>query len=245
MLAAGFLGLWQLASTNDWVDPELLPPFSDVVIAAARLAVTPLFLDNAATTALRIAVAFLIAAPLSIAFGLFVGERLSFERSVSPVLNFAMAVPQSIFLPIFIFAFGIGFGEKVIYGMTHVVFVVAVTAIAAVKEVPRTYVLAARSFGWGRGNIYLRIYLPAMAPVIVTGLRLGLIFDSVSVLLAEMYASQNGLGVLILRWSESFEMKRSIGATLMISCATILMNELMRVWETRVGRWRREMEANG
>ncbi|HUI11852.1 MAG TPA: ABC transporter permease subunit, partial [Xanthobacteraceae bacterium] len=103
-------------------------------------------------------------------------------------------------------------------------------------------VVLARSFGAGKLRIYRSIYLPAMAPQIVTGLRLGIIFDIIGILLAEMYASRSGLGVLLLRWGESYAVDKLMAATVLISVVTILINELMRVFEHRVGRWRQAVE---
>lgn len=156
-----------------------------------------------------------------------------------------MSVPQAVFLPIFVLALGIGFIEKVVYGVTHVLFIVSLTAMAAAKQVPKPYIDAARSFGWGRVDIYYRVYLPTMAPVIVTGLRLGLILNIIGVLLAEMYASQTGLGVLIGRWADAYDTKRTMAVLFLISCVTILLNEGMRVWESRIGRWNCEMSVHG
>jgi NitT/TauT family transport system permease protein len=153
-----------------------------------------------------------------------------------------LAVPQSIFLPIFALVFGLGFTEKLIFGITHVFFVVAISAMAAVSEVPHGQVVLARSFGAGKMRIYRSIYLPAMAPQIMTGLRLGLIFDIIGILLAEMYASRSGLGVLLLRWGEAYDVDKLMAATVLISVATIFVNEIMRIWEGRVGRWRHAVE---
>lgn len=234
------IALWQTASGVGWVDPAALPPPSAVLQTAAAMLVSHAFLDNAGDTALRVATAFAIGAPFAISFGLFVGEHMRLQRVVAPVFQFAMAIPQSIFLPIFMLLLGIGFAEKVVYGITHVVFVVTVSTIAAVRQVPRPWFAAARSFGFKPSQIYYKIYLPAMAPVIVTGLRLGLIFNIIGVLLAEMYASQTGLGVLLMRWGADYDTQRTLAATILISCATILVNEGMRVWERRVGRWSAE-----
>ena len=96
---------------------------------------------------------------------------------------------------------------------------------------------AARSFGATRLRIWLSIYLPAMAPHVITGLRVGMIFNIIGILLAEMYASQSGLGMLLLRWSESYEVNQLMAATIFISVVTILINEAMRLWEAGVGRW--------
>ena len=101
---------------------------------------------------------------------------------------------------------------------------------------------ARRSFGASRLRIYRSIYLPAMAPQVVTGLRLGVIFCIIGILLAEMYASRTGLGVLLLRWGESYAVDKLMAATVLISVATIIINETMRIWEVRVGRWRNVVE---
>jgi ABC-type nitrate/sulfonate/bicarbonate transport system permease component len=153
-----------------------------------------------------------------------------------------LSVPQSIFLPLFVLLFGLGFTEKLIFGITHVFFVVAVNAMAAVRQVPQGQVMLARSFGASTIRIYRSIYLPAMAPQVVTGLRLGVIFDIIGILLAEMYASRTGLGVLLLRWGESYAVDKLMAATVLISIATIIINESMRIWEVHVGRWRNAVE---
>ena len=76
-----------------------------------------------------------------------------------------------------------------------------------------------------------------MPPTLGSGLRFGMIFDIIGILLAEMYASRSGLGMLLLQWSESYEVNHLMAATIFISVATILINEAMRLWEARVGRW--------
>jgi ABC-type nitrate/sulfonate/bicarbonate transport system permease component len=102
--------------------------------------------------------------------------------------------------------------------------------------------MLARSFGASRLRIYQSIYLPAMAPQVVTGLRIGIIFGIIGILLAEMYASRTGLGVLLLRWGESYAVDKLMAATALISVATIVINETMRIWEVHVGRWRKVVE---
>jgi len=57
-----------------------------------------------------------------------------------------------------------------------------------------------------------------------------------------MYASRTGLGVLLLRWGESYDVNKLMAATVLISAATILINEVIRIWEVRIGRWRQVVE---
>jgi len=237
------VGAWELCDQVGLFDPKLLPPPSAVAVAIRELLQSQAFLSDARDTIGRVVAAFLIGAPLALVAGFVMGENIGVGKSFAPVFNLVLSVPQSIFLPIFVLVFGLGFTEKLMFGITHVFFVVAVNAMAAVREVPHGQVVAARSFGADRWRIYRSIYLPAMAPQVVTGLRLGLIFDVIGILLAEMYASRSGLGVLLLRWGESYIVDKLMAATVLVSIATILINELMRVWETRIGRWRYAVEA--
>ena len=232
------IGLWALGSWIGAFDPAILPPPAKVAAALQALLRNSDFLGDSLDTITRVIVAFAIGAPIALAAGFVMGENISVGRSLSPVFNLVLSVPQSIFLPLFVLIFGLGFTEKVIFGMTHVFFVVAVNAMAAVRQVPYGQVLLARSFGANRFRIYRSIYLPAMAPQVVTGLRLGVIFDIIGILLAEMYASRTGLGVLLLRWGESYAVDKLMAATVLISVATIVINESMRIWEVHVGRWR-------
>ena len=184
-------------------------------------------------TANEVAAAFVIAAPLAVSTGFLLGERLHLAETFNPLVHFILAVPQSIFLPIFILAFGIGFIEKVLFGITHAYFVILINSFAAVRSIPRPLVTAARVFGATRAQIYMRIYLPAMLPLILTGLRLGMIFCIIGVLLAEMYASRRGIGGLIFDWGEGQQIPELLAGIVLISVLTIAVNEMMRLAELR------------
>jgi NitT/TauT family transport system permease protein len=238
VVIAAIITLWEAAPYAGWVSPLDFPPFSVVIATLWDLLQDARFITNALITVGRILFAFAITAPLAVAAGIFIAERKRLDRAFSPLLQFAIAIPQSIFLPLFLLIFGIGFTEKVVFGATHIVFIVLVNTIAAFRMVPDGYLSLARSIGAGPAQIYLRFYLPAMLPYMMTGLRLGLILDTHAVLLAEMYGSHDGLGRQIFAWTEAMHTSRTLAAILLIASCTILINELMRTVEVRLGRWR-------
>jgi NitT/TauT family transport system permease protein len=239
---AVLIAAWQAASSFHLADPSVLPAPLAVAASAGTLLTTPQFISDGLVTILRVVTAFLIGAPLALLAGFYLGENVGAGKTLGPLFNLVLAVPQSIFLPIFVLLLGLGFTEKVVFGITHVFFVVTINTMAAVREVPHGYAVAARSWGATRGRIFRDIYLPAMAPQLMTGLRFGLIFDIIGVLLAEMYASQDGLGLQLSRWADSMSVNKLMAATILISAATILANELMRRWESRVSDWQRAVE---
>jgi len=220
------------------VDQSILPPIGKVMSFVGKFVSDPDFLMNLGVTALEIAVAFAVSIPIAIGTGLVIGESTRLAKSVNPIIYLVLALPQSVFLPIFILVFGIGFFEKVVFGITHAYFVIVINTFAAVRSVPNAYVVAARSFGATQIQIYLRIYLPAMLPLVMTGLRLGMIFCIIGVLLTEMYASRFGIGHLIFGWGEAYQVPQLIAGVVIVSVLTILVNEGMRLLEVRAaGRY--------
>src|SRR5262245_59401696 len=114
-----FLGAWELATRAGWIGIDLLAPFSTGVVHLFELLATPSFLRDDGATAGRVAVAFAIGAPAALVCGFFIGEWREAEKLTRPVINFALGIPQSIFLPIFILIFGIGAMQKIVFGITH------------------------------------------------------------------------------------------------------------------------------
>jgi ABC-type nitrate/sulfonate/bicarbonate transport system permease component len=237
------LGGWQAGAALVG-DPDLLPGVANVTALLWRFLHDPRFLADLGVTASEVAVAFAVAAPLAIWTGFVLGERVHLAEAFNPVVHFVLAVPQSIFLPIFILAFGIGFLEKVLFGITHAYFVIVVNSFAAVRSVPRPLIAAARVFGATQTQVYTRIYLPAMLPLILTGLRLGLIFCIIGVLLAEMYAARSGIGRLIFSWGEGYQIPELMAGILLVALLTIALNETMRLAELRFARFQARAAAS-
>src|SRR5215472_15851099 len=110
VFAIVLFGGWQ-AGALMVADPDVLPGVGRVVALLWSFLHDPRFIADLGVTASEVAVAFLIAAPLAIWTGFILGGRLHLAETFNPVVHFILAVPQSIFLPMFILAFGIGFVE--------------------------------------------------------------------------------------------------------------------------------------
>jgi ABC-type nitrate/sulfonate/bicarbonate transport system permease component len=223
--------VWEAASRLGWADPRLLPPFLDVMKVLGRLLQDERFLGDLALTMQEIGVAFLLVGPLGLGAGFLIGESEAINRAVGPLLNLLLSIPKSIFLPIFTFAFGIGFLQKVIFAVTLAFFIVVLSGIAAARSVPPGMVQAVRAFGATRLQIYLRVYLPAMEPLIVEGLRMAMIFTITGVLLAEMYGAPHGIGRVIFAWGELAKMPELFASVVLVVGLTVIFNELMRLVE--------------
>lgn len=235
--AAAVLGVWEIVTRSGLVPPIVLPSFTASVAAMGDLLADPSFRGSCLVTLRRVAAGFAIAAPLGISIGLLLARRGRIREFGAPLLHFLLAVPQSIFIPLFILVLGLGDMQKIAFAVTHTAVIVAVATYGAARTVPPGYAVAARSFGASDMQIFLRVVLPAIVPALLTGLRAGLILAVASVLFAEMYASRDGVGMLIIQWTEALHTGRAMAAVLLVSLTTIAVNESCRGYERRIGHW--------
>jgi NitT/TauT family transport system permease protein len=237
-LLAIVLAAWELLPRWGVINPLLLPPLSDVLAMLARLLGRPNVQEAVAITASEVIVAFIIAVPLGAAAGIVIAENDYLGQIFKPMLFYVFSIPKSIFLPLFILMFGIGFQQKVAYAAFTTAFVVLMSATAAVESVRADHVMVARSYGATQMQILWRVYVPSMLPVLLEALRISMIFNFTGVMIAEMYASRTGIGHLIANWGENFQMPQLFAGVIVLSAVAILFNEAVRALETRCSTWR-------
>lgn len=232
------LGLWELASTNGWVDRRLLPPASEVFDALLGFFSNPTFWANVRITLAETLVAFLIAVPIGALLGILVSENRLASIVFKPMVFFVFSIPKSVFLPIFILVFGIAFWEKVAFGIFSTVFIVMIAAFSAVESVRPEHLMVARALRMRTMRRVLHIYLPSMTPVLLEAIRLAMIFNFTGILLAEMYASRSGIGNVVGVWGQGFKITELLAMIIFVSVLAIIFNEIVRHFEVKCEHWR-------
>lgn len=237
-LLAVVLMIWEALPRLGFVHPQILPPFSVVAGTLFSLLGRPAIQQGLAVTLLELSVTFLISVPAGALIGLVLAENERVGKVFKPLVFFLFSIPKSIFLPLFILVLGIGFWQKVSFGVFSTIVSVILSTAAAVESVNDNYVLVARSNGATRTQTVLRVYLPSMLPILLEGMRIAVHFCFTAVVLAEMYASRTGIGHQIAGWGEAFMMKELLAGVLLLSILAVLTNEIIRMAEKRYGRWR-------
>jgi ABC-type nitrate/sulfonate/bicarbonate transport system permease component len=231
-------GFWEVLSRTGAINPRLLPPASDAILTLADLLQRANIRADLAVTASEVLTAFVLAVPVGTLIGFLIAEKQYFAEVVKPLLFFAFSIPKSIFLPMFILVFGVGFSQKVGFGFFSTIFIVIMSTTTAVESVKVEHLTVARSYGATPIQTAWRVYLPSMLPVLLEALRISMIFNLTGVILAEMYASRDGIGHQIANWGENFMMRQLLAGVLMVAIVAITFNELIRWVETRCSHWR-------
>jgi ABC-type nitrate/sulfonate/bicarbonate transport system permease component len=141
-------------------------------------------------------------------------------------------------VPLFIFYFGIGELSKVaLIFMTGFLYL-TVSAAAGVKAVPEDLVLASRSLGLTRRQIFFHVIIPASAGPILTGMRIAMTLSWTLVVAAELIAAQVGLGYMIMDATTFYRIPIVFIGVITIGLIGLLLESGLLILERRLLHWR-------
>ena len=199
----GYLGgfvllflVWHLAAT--WLARSVLFPPPGPVFERAVVLVQEGFLQDAVLASLRrIAMGFLIGSAVGIPIGLAIGSFRLVRAILEPWTEFFRFIPAVAMITVAVIWFGIGEESKVFLIAYTTVFVVIIATAAGVGAVARDKIRAAQCLGASRLQVFALVALPATLPFILTGMRLAMANAFVTIVAAELVASNDGLGKML------------------------------------------------
>jgi NitT/TauT family transport system permease protein len=160
-------------------------------------------------------------------------------RILQPYLVVYYALPLFALYPLFILLFGVGFLPIVLLGFCFAIVVVMVNTALGLRRVDEeVYPKVGRSLGLGPAQMYLSIYLPAAAPYVFSGWKLGFVYSTISVVASEFLISVRGLGHVIDRSYRNFETANMYAAILLVIAGVLVANAMLTRLERRLYRRR-------
>lgn len=195
-LLVAVLVLWQLLY---WLvgDVALRSP-AQTLEFAARFVTTQQFAAHLAETAGAFGMALVLAVLIGLGVGFALGARRFLGDVFEPMLIALYSIPKITLYPILLLAFGLGISSKVAFGTIHGVIPIALFTINAVRNVRAVHLKTGKVMGLGTIDTVARIIFPSALPEIFAGLRIGFSLTLIGTLLGEMFASQRGLGFLLM-----------------------------------------------
>jgi NitT/TauT family transport system permease protein len=196
LLIAGIFVLWQglYMATGDVALRSPVQTFA----YAADLFTRPSFWPNLQETLKAFVAALAIAVVVGISIGMALGLSRLAGDVFEPVLVAVYSVPKVTLYPILLLVFGLGISAKIAFGAIHGIIPIALFTINAVRNVRPVLIKTGRVMKLSPWRMVWRVLFPAALPEIFTGLRIGFALTMIGTVLGEMFASQRGLGYMLM-----------------------------------------------
>lgn len=186
--------IWQLASLL--VNRAILPSpvkVAQVFVSELDNGLITHFLASLWRVLASMGLAILLAAPA----GLILGQSKRLNNIFSPMVYLLYPVPKVVLVPVVLLFLGIGDLPKITIIFLILFFQILVLVRDQAAGLRPELIQSVRSLGAGRRALFRFVYFPASLPAILTALRQS-VGTSIAVLyVAELFATQKGLGYYI------------------------------------------------
>lgn len=177
---------------------------------------------------------YLAGAGAALVLGSLVGLSVIVRRLLEPTVAAFRTVPSLAWVPLLLLWFGIDETPKLLLVAIGAFFPIYTTTASALSHVDPQLVEVGRAYGRRGAALLATVMLPAAAPELVNGLRLGLANAWLFLVAAELIASSKGLGFLLID-------SQNTGRTDIMLLAIILLAGLGKLSDAALGALERRM----
>ena len=201
LLIVGLIALWQAGAVI--LGKDALPSPVSTVSKLAAIMGDEDFPRHAWETARAFFTALAISLAAGLLIGLVLGARRLAGEVAEPMLTALYSIPKITLYPVILLLFGLGISAKIAFGVIHGIIPVILFTMNAVRNIRTVYLRSARAMRLTVAQTAGTIIIPAALPEIVSGFRIGFALTLLGTLIGEMFASQRGIGYMLVKAMET------------------------------------------
>jgi len=202
--------VWEVAASRPG---SALPPPTKVVQDTWELIVSP-FYDNGGNdvglawqllaSLQRVAQGYALAVMVGVGLGVLVGQSTWALRGLDPIFQVLRTVPPLAWLPISLAGFRDGNPSAIFVIFITAIWPIIINTSIGIRNIPEDYRNVAKVIRLNGLEYFAKIMLPAAAPFIFSGLRIGVGLSWLAIVAAEMLIGGVGIGFFIWdAWNSS------------------------------------------
>lgn len=225
--------LWEGLTRGGLIRPLILPPLSIVLQRLWAITADGSLLINFALTIGRMLMGFSLAMVGGIVLGLVLALSRPLRTFFEPLIAAVYPLPKIAMLSLFIVWLGFGTRPIVVILAISAFSPIFISTMTGILTVDNLLIQAARNLGANRYQLLARVVLPGALPVIFGGLRIASSMSLIVVVAVEMYIGDAGMGYLLRRATDFYQMDLMYASIVAIGLFGILLFNLIG----RVERW--------
>jgi NitT/TauT family transport system permease protein/sulfonate transport system permease protein len=238
LLIVVLLAIWEISSSNQWVDTVDMPRVSTIFLSWFRSMDGGPLLKQLFPSLNRLFQGFFIAAAIAVPLGLLMGTVPFIYRLLEPLSEFLRPIPSSAYIPIAILFLGIDNAMKVFVIALGCFFPILLNTYGGVRAIDPVLTDTGRTFGLSRARALWQIVLPAALPSVLTGMRISLGIALIIAVIAEMVAGNSGIGYFILDRQRVFRVPEMFAGIFTLGVLGYVINFVFLRIERHFLRWR-------
>jgi len=152
-------------------------------------------------------------------------------------INALYATPLVALVPVLVLWFGIYLKAKIIVVFLFAVFPILISTYQGVRECDKSMLEVAHSFRSPEWRVWQDVLLPFALPYVTAGIRLAIGRGLVGMVIAEFYTTITGLGFMITRYANNFEMDKTFVPVIVLMVLGVSLTSGLKRLERRMAPW--------
>jgi ABC-type nitrate/sulfonate/bicarbonate transport system permease component len=219
--------IWQALVSFAYAPVTLLPPPARVFERMIQQLLSGTFQQDIFATLFRLFAGFAIAVFLGVTIGLAAAVNTSVNAVVRPLVRVLAPLPKVALYPALLLLVGFGHESKIALVTADALFPILLSTYYGASTVEQKLIWSAMAAGTPAREILFKVMLPAAAPSILTGCRIGLVISCIVVFLAEMITSTEGLGHVLVTAARTFQTVDMFVPLITISLLGLILNGVL------------------
>ena len=233
---AAVLAAWLLVTELGFVHPQFLPSPLAVLRAWWGLFANG-YLQDIGISIARVWVAFGAAAALAIPLGVLMSSYRAVGAGFEPLIDFIRYLPVPALVPLTLIWLGIGEGSKIALLWIGTFFQLVLLIADDARRVPKEFIETGRTLGAGDWALMKDVLFRAMLPNVVDSLRITLGWCWTYLLIAEIVASNSGIGYELWTARRYGKTPEVFAGILTIGIIGLVSDQLIRAGHRRAFRY--------
>jgi NitT/TauT family transport system permease protein len=230
------LGIWQLLSGRVIASFLISNPI-DVARKLVDILQTQTMWSDISVTAQELVIGYAVGVAGGALVGWALGVSKFFGSVCEPIINAVNGIPKIALAPVFLLWFGLGIWSKVAQAGMVVFFVMFYNVYMGMRNVPEPLVNVVRVIGGSRLYIIRKVIFPSLATPVFAGLKAGVPFAMIGVIVGEFVAADQGVGYYVLEATQQYD-PAGLFAGIAIMVAMVLIGlSIVNLFQRRVLRW--------
>lgn len=189
------------------------------------------------TSAMRVFSGFLLAAVIAIPLGIYMGSYRIWEAFMQPIFEFIRYFPVPALIPLLVAIYGVDEESKIILIFLGTFFQLILMVADEVRRVSEELVKVAYTMGANSIEVLFKVLLPSALPGIFDALRLCHGWAWTYVVVAEMIATNEGLGIRIMKFARFVQMPKVMTYLLILGMLGLILDLLFRYINQKLFHW--------
>lgn len=233
ILFLGFLFIWELAASMQWIDAFFFSSPSAIYTQIKELMINGSLYSNTGITLLETIISFLLVTFISIIFAMLLWYNDLLSKVLEPFFVVLNSLPKSALAPLLIVWLGTGTKTIIIAGLSVAVFGSIMNLYTGFKQMDSDYGKLILTLGGNKKDILKKIVFPASVPLFITNMKVNIGLCLVGVIIGEFLAAKRGLGYQIIYGTQVFKLDLVITSIILLCAIATVLYFIIQFFEKK------------